>query len=76
MKNDHRRWTWESPNGATRADLDHIITNRTKEERSCINDCILEESLSQGDWHIDEDSNVNYELLRRGAMYCAEFASK
>ncbi|KAK6744625.1 hypothetical protein RB195_011384 [Necator americanus] len=28
MKKDHRRWTWESPNGATRAEIDHILTNR------------------------------------------------
>ncbi|KAK6762494.1 hypothetical protein RB195_023281 [Necator americanus] len=25
---DHLRWTWESPNGATRAEIDHILTNR------------------------------------------------
>ncbi|KAK6749201.1 hypothetical protein RB195_001666 [Necator americanus] len=28
MKKDHRRWTWESPNGATRAEIDHMLTNR------------------------------------------------
>ncbi|KAK6764586.1 hypothetical protein RB195_024783 [Necator americanus] len=28
-KKDHRRWTWESPNGATRAEIDHILTKRT-----------------------------------------------
>ncbi|KAK6755114.1 hypothetical protein RB195_013847 [Necator americanus] len=28
--------------------------------------CVLEDSLSQGKWHIDEDTNVNYELLLRG----------
>ncbi|KAK6762581.1 hypothetical protein RB195_023343 [Necator americanus] len=28
MKKDHRRWTWESPNGATRAEIDHTLTNR------------------------------------------------
>ncbi|KAK6733203.1 hypothetical protein RB195_017142 [Necator americanus] len=28
MKKDHRRWTWESPNGATRAEIDYILTNR------------------------------------------------
>ncbi|KAK6759223.1 hypothetical protein RB195_021076 [Necator americanus] len=27
MKKDHRRWTWESPNGATSAEIDHILTN-------------------------------------------------
>ncbi|KAK6735574.1 hypothetical protein RB195_018657 [Necator americanus] len=28
MKKDHRQWTWESPNGATREESDHILTNR------------------------------------------------
>ncbi|KAK6735475.1 hypothetical protein RB195_018594 [Necator americanus] len=28
MKKDHRQWTWESPNGATREESDHIPTNR------------------------------------------------
>ncbi|KHJ99180.1 hypothetical protein OESDEN_00842 [Oesophagostomum dentatum] len=28
MKNEHRRWTWESPNGTTHAEIDHILTNR------------------------------------------------
>ncbi|KAK6761736.1 hypothetical protein RB195_022716 [Necator americanus] len=28
VKKDHRRWTWESHNGATRAEIDHILTNR------------------------------------------------
>ncbi|KAK6761334.1 hypothetical protein RB195_022409 [Necator americanus] len=26
MKKNHRRWTWESPNGATRAYIDHSPT--------------------------------------------------
>ncbi|XGW34402.1 hypothetical protein V3C99_018346 [Haemonchus contortus] len=28
QKEEHRRWTWESPNGTTHAELDHIVTNR------------------------------------------------
>ncbi|KAK6735581.1 hypothetical protein RB195_018661 [Necator americanus] len=28
MKKDHRQWTWESPNGATREESDHILSNR------------------------------------------------
>ncbi len=28
QKKEHRRWTWESPNGTTHAEIDHIITNR------------------------------------------------
>ncbi|VDL84307.1 unnamed protein product [Nippostrongylus brasiliensis] len=27
-KKEHRRWTWESPNGTTHAEIDHIMTNR------------------------------------------------
>ncbi|KAK6761574.1 hypothetical protein RB195_022589 [Necator americanus] len=39
-------------------------------------DCVLEDSLSQGDWHIEEDPNVDYEMLLRGLRACAERASK
>ncbi|KAK6742879.1 hypothetical protein RB195_010255 [Necator americanus] len=116
MKKDHRRWTWESPNGATRAEIDHILTNRrwclldvsvvpsfcsgsdhrllrakirlshTMEKNICYrqrrrkevvyDDCVLEDCLSQGDWHIEEDPNVDYEMLLRGLRACAERASK
>ncbi|KAK6729518.1 hypothetical protein RB195_006519 [Necator americanus] len=116
MKKDHRRWTWESPNGATRAEIDHILTKRrwclldvlvvpsfcsgsdqrllrvkmrlshTMEKNICYqqrrkkdvdyDDCVLENSLSQGDWHIEEDPNVDYEMLLRGLRACAERASK
>ncbi|WKX94395.1 hypothetical protein Q1695_011557 [Nippostrongylus brasiliensis] len=27
-KKEHRRWTWDSPNGTTHAKIDHILTNR------------------------------------------------
>ncbi|KAK6735289.1 hypothetical protein RB195_018465 [Necator americanus] len=116
MKNDHRRWTCESPSGATRAEIDHMLTNRrwclddvsvvpsfcsgsddrllrTKirlshkmEKNICYrqrrrkeviyDECVLEGSLSQGDWHIEEDPNVDYEMLLRGLRACAERASK
>ncbi|KAK6735494.1 hypothetical protein RB195_018608 [Necator americanus] len=115
MKKDHRRWTWESPNGATRAEIDLILTNRrwclldvsvvpsfcsgsdhrllraeirishTMEKNICYrqrrrkevyDDCVLEDSLSQGDWHIEEDPNVDYEMLLRGLRACAERTSK
>ncbi|KAK6751409.1 hypothetical protein RB195_003043 [Necator americanus] len=39
-------------------------------------DCVLENSLSQGDWHIEEDPNVDYEMLLRGLRACAERAPK
>ncbi|KAK6726469.1 hypothetical protein RB195_004661 [Necator americanus] len=116
MKKDHRRWTWELLNGATRAEIDHILTNRrwcllnssvvpslcsgsnhrllrakirlnhTMEKNICYrqrrrkevvyDDCVLEDSLSRGDWHIEEDPNVDYEMLLRGLRACAECASK
>ncbi|KAK6763193.1 hypothetical protein RB195_023780 [Necator americanus] len=117
MKKGHRRWTWESPNGATRAEIDHILTNQrwclldvsvvppsfcsgsdhrllrakirlshTMEKNICYrqrrrkevvyDDCVLEDSLSQGDWHTEEDPNVDYVMLLRGLRACAERASK
>ncbi|KAK6731326.1 hypothetical protein RB195_007662 [Necator americanus] len=115
MKKDHRRWTWESPNGATLAEIDHILTNRrwclldvsvvpsffsgsdhqllrakirlshTIEKNICYQQrrrekvvyyCVLEDCLSQGDWHIEEDPTVDYEMLLRGLRACAERASK
>ncbi|KAK6762716.1 hypothetical protein RB195_023433 [Necator americanus] len=115
MKKDHRRWTWEWPNGATSAEIGHILTNRrwsllvsvvpsfcsgsdhrllrakirlshTMEKNICYlqrrrkevvyDDCVLEDSLSQGDWHIEEDPKVDYEMLLRGLRACAERASK
>ncbi|VDM79386.1 unnamed protein product [Strongylus vulgaris] len=27
-KEKHRRWTWESPNGTIKAEIDHILTNQ------------------------------------------------
>ncbi|KAK6743803.1 hypothetical protein RB195_010853 [Necator americanus] len=116
MKKDHRRWTWKSPNGATRVKIDHILSHRrwclldvsvvpsfrsgsdhrllrakirlshTMEKNICYrqrrrkkvvyDNCVLEDSLSQGDWHIEEDPNVDYEMLLRGLRACAERASK
>ncbi|KAK6736838.1 hypothetical protein RB195_019498 [Necator americanus] len=106
MKKDHRRWTWESPNGATRAEIDHILTNwrwclldvsvvpsfctgsdhrllrakirlshmmgkntcyRQRWRKEIVyDDCVLEDFLSQGGCHIEEDPNVDYEMLLRG----------
>ncbi|KAE9415307.1 hypothetical protein Angca_000028, partial [Angiostrongylus cantonensis] len=28
QKKESRRWTWESPNGMTHAETDHILTKR------------------------------------------------
>ncbi|KAK6741425.1 hypothetical protein RB195_009339 [Necator americanus] len=50
----------------------------TKEKKYAIayDDCVLEDSVSQGDWHIEEDPNVDYEMLHRRLRACAERASK
>ncbi|KAK6762662.1 hypothetical protein RB195_023399 [Necator americanus] len=114
-KKDHRRWTWEWPNGATRAEIGHILTNRrwsllvsvvpsfcsgsdhrllrakirlshTMEKNICYrqrrrkevvyDDCVLEDSLSQGDWHIEEDPKVDYEMLLRGLRTTKELLER
>ncbi|KAK6018885.1 hypothetical protein OSTOST_15498 [Ostertagia ostertagi] len=46
-KKEHRRWTWESPNGTTRAEIDHIITNR----RRCLCDVAVVPSFCTGSDH-------------------------
>ncbi|KAK6764043.1 hypothetical protein RB195_024393 [Necator americanus] len=118
MKKDHRWWTWESPNGATRAEIYHILTNlnrrwclldasvvpsfcsgsdhcllrakirsshameknicyQQRKRKEVVSDnCVLEDSLSQGDWYIEEDPNVDYEMLLRGLRASAERALK
>ncbi|KAK6752033.1 hypothetical protein RB195_003449 [Necator americanus] len=47
MEKDLRRWTWESPNGATRAEIDHILTNR----RWCLLDVSVVPSFCSGSDH-------------------------
>ncbi|KAK6757255.1 hypothetical protein RB195_015214 [Necator americanus] len=47
MKKDHRWWTWESPNGATRAEIDHILANR----RWCLLDVSVVPSFCSGSDH-------------------------
>ncbi|KAK6742488.1 hypothetical protein RB195_010012 [Necator americanus] len=47
MKKDHRRWTWKSPNGATRAKIDHILTN----QRWCLLDVSVVPSFCSGSDH-------------------------
>ncbi|KAK6749604.1 hypothetical protein RB195_001923 [Necator americanus] len=61
-----------------------IRSSHTMEKNICyrqrrrkeVEDCVLEDSLSQGDWHIEEDPHVDYEMLFRGLRVCAERASK
>ncbi|KAK6760922.1 hypothetical protein RB195_022115 [Necator americanus] len=52
----------------------NICYRQRRRKEVVYDDCILEDSLSQGDWHIEEDSN--YEMLFRGLRACAERASK
>ncbi|KAK6763631.1 hypothetical protein RB195_024085 [Necator americanus] len=54
----------------------NICYRQPRRKEVVYDDCILEDSLSQGDWHIEEDPNVDYEMLLRGLRACAERASK
>ncbi|KAK6765618.1 hypothetical protein RB195_025500 [Necator americanus] len=57
--------------------MEKNICNRQRRRKEVVyDDCVLEDSLSQGDWHIEEDPNVDYEMLLRGLRACAERASK
>ncbi|KHJ99259.1 hypothetical protein OESDEN_00748 [Oesophagostomum dentatum] len=47
MKKEHRRWTWESPNGTTHAEIEHILTNR----RWCLLDVSVVPSFCCGSDH-------------------------
>ncbi|KAK6762055.1 hypothetical protein RB195_022956 [Necator americanus] len=47
MEKNNRRWTWESPNGATRAEVDHILTN----PRWCLRDVSVVPSFCSGSDH-------------------------
>ncbi|KAK6741214.1 hypothetical protein RB195_009212 [Necator americanus] len=54
----------------------NICYRQRRRKEVIYDDCVLEDSLSQGDWHIEEDPNVDYEMLLRGLRACAERASK
>ncbi|KAK6751442.1 hypothetical protein RB195_003062 [Necator americanus] len=54
----------------------NICYRQRRRKEVVYDDCILEDSLSQTDWHIEEDPNVDYEMLLRGLRACAECASK
>ncbi|KAK6761292.1 hypothetical protein RB195_022378 [Necator americanus] len=80
MKKDHRSG---SDHRLLRAKirLSHTmeknISYRQRRRKEVVyDDCVLEGSLSQGDWHIEEDPNVDYEMLLRELRACAERASK
>ncbi|KAK6760667.1 hypothetical protein RB195_021938 [Necator americanus] len=52
------------------------ICYRQRRRKEVVYDCLLEDSLPQGDWHIEEDLNVDYEILLGGLRACAERTSK
>ncbi|KAK6744623.1 hypothetical protein RB195_011383 [Necator americanus] len=54
----------------------NICYRQRRRKEVIYEDCVLEDSLSQGAWHIEEDPNVDYEMLLRGLRGCAERASK
>ncbi|KAK6761851.1 hypothetical protein RB195_022820 [Necator americanus] len=57
--------------------MEKKICYRQRRRKEVIyDDCVLQDSLPQGDWHIEEDPNVDYEMLLRGLRVCAERASK
>ncbi|KAE9420794.1 hypothetical protein Angca_003949, partial [Angiostrongylus cantonensis] len=47
-KKESRGWTWETPNGMTHAEIDHILTNR----RWCLLDTSVVRSFSTGSDHL------------------------
>ncbi|VDM84201.1 unnamed protein product, partial [Strongylus vulgaris] len=47
MKKEHQRWTWESPDGTTHEEIDHILINR----RWCLLDVSVVPSFSSGSDH-------------------------
>ncbi|KAK6762580.1 hypothetical protein RB195_023344 [Necator americanus] len=54
----------------------NICYRQRRRKEVVYDDCVLEDSLSQGDWHIEENTNVDYEMLLRGLRAFAERASK
>ncbi|KAK6767348.1 hypothetical protein RB195_026555 [Necator americanus] len=50
----------------------NICYRQRRRKEVVYDDCVLENSLSQGDWHIEEDPNVDHEMLLRGLRACAE----
>ncbi|KAK6734966.1 hypothetical protein RB195_018269 [Necator americanus] len=54
----------------------NICYRQRRRKEVVYDDCVLEDSSSQGDWYIEEDPNVDYEMLLRGLRAWAERASK
>ncbi|KAK6764204.1 hypothetical protein RB195_024499 [Necator americanus] len=56
--------------------MEKNICYRQRRRKEVYDDCVLKDSLSQGNWHIEEDPDVDYEMLFRGLRACAERDSK
>ncbi|KAK6765820.1 hypothetical protein RB195_025626 [Necator americanus] len=54
----------------------NICYQQRRRKEVVYDDCVLEDSLSQGDCHIEEDPNVDYEMLLRGLRAFAGRVSK
>ncbi|KAK6760373.1 hypothetical protein RB195_021735 [Necator americanus] len=54
----------------------NICYQQRRRKEVVYDDCTIEDSLSQGDWHIEEDPNVDYDMLLRGLQTCADRVSK
>ncbi|KAK6761527.1 hypothetical protein RB195_022555 [Necator americanus] len=52
----------------------NICYQQRRRKEVVYDDCVLEDSLFQGDWHIEE--HVDYEMPLRGQRACAERVSK
>ncbi|KAK6763962.1 hypothetical protein RB195_024337 [Necator americanus] len=54
----------------------NICYRQRRRKEVVYDDCVLEDSLSQGDWHIEEDPNVDYEMLLRGLRATKELLER
>ncbi|VDO86719.1 unnamed protein product [Heligmosomoides polygyrus] len=66
QKKEHRRWTWESPNGKTHAEIDHIMSNR----RWCLLDTSVVPSFCTGYDHRLIRAKIRFDhKLEKSACY-------
>ncbi|KAK6728468.1 hypothetical protein RB195_005852 [Necator americanus] len=56
--------------------MEKNIYYRQRRRKEVYDNCVLENSLPQDNWHIEEDPKVDYEILLRELRACAERASK
>ena len=72
MKKEHRRWTWESPNATTHAEIDHILTNR----RWSLLDVSVVPSFCSGSDHRLLRAKVRFRQLEKKACHSAARSKK